>query len=309
MRLSFFALALVFTSPASAQDEKVDSWITTSDAVRAGRAGLSLPQQIVGLTVIKTGDISGTDSYAQYTSYDDVVQATVFIYKPGFADTAIAALGTERALIDRFGQNTRRISQTVTSAGGKDRVALRTIYSGADGQLVLAAAFIRSGDWIVKLRVTATAERLADVEAGLDGLLKAVRFDASANVRTANLVTVSDCSAAGSVAAAVPNAAFPRDGADALCRRGLVQVGKATFEMLQPTGRDATAMLVPIDDAGGLLRFDRAVDGQGYRMTRYGDGANGTPAHFAALPDARQIAAILSGGDAKTGRSTTTALK
>ncbi|MGK2912426.1 MAG: hypothetical protein ACSLE1_21925 [Sphingobium sp.] len=313
MRLAFLAFTLAIASPAFAQAAPVDSWTTTSDAVHAGPAGLSLPQQAAGLTVVKTGDISsdslGMDSYAQYTSDDNVVQATVFIYKPAFADTAIAALGTERALIDRFGQDTKRISQAVTSAGGKAGVALRTIYSGAGGQLVLAASFIRSGDWIIKLRVTATADRLADVEAGLDGLLKAIRFDSPADLRAANLVMVSDCSTAGSSAATPASPAFPRDGADALCRRGLVHVGESSFDMLQPAGRDAAAMLVPTDDAGGLLRFAPVADGKGYRMTRYGSGASENAAHYAVLPDARQMAAILSGGTAKAGKSTTTALK
>lgn len=315
MRLSLFALALCLAAPAVAQAEETDNWTTTADAVHAGASGISLPQQASGLTIVKTGEVSdhgpGADSYAQYISDDNVVQATVFIYKPGFADTAIAALGTERALIERFGPTTQRVSQKVTAAGGRDRVALRTIYSGAaEGQLVLAAAFIRSGDFIVKLRVTATSDRLADVEAGLDGILKAIRFDAPDNLRAANLVDVADCASTGQSTQASTTPSFPRDGADALCRRGVVTVGDASFDMLAPTGREAAAaLLVPTDDAGGLLRFDRIADGSGYRLTRYGSEAGGAPVQYKALPDARQIAAIIGGKDASTARSTATALK
>lgn len=313
MRLPLYALAIALASPAFAQAGETDNWTTTSDAVHAGPAGISLPQQAGSLTIVKTGEVSGNgsgaDSYAQYISADNVVQATAFIYKPGFADTAIAALGTERALIERFGPATKRVSQTTVAAGGRNGVALRTIYSGAaEGQLVLAAAFIRSGDWIVKLRVTATSDRLADVEAGLDSMLKNIRFDAPANVRAANLVKVDECAASPSAAPASADPSFPRDGADALCRRGVVTVGDASFEMLQPVGRDmAAALLVPTDDAGGLLRFDRTRNG--YRLTRYGAGANTSSVHYDRLPDAKQIAAIIGGKDAQPARSTTTALK
>ncbi|AUW59101.1 hypothetical protein C1T17_14370 [Sphingobium sp. SCG-1] len=315
MRLSLFALALCLAAPAVAQAEETDNWTTAADTVHARAAGISLPQQAGSLTIVKTGEVSdqgpGTDSYAQYISEDNVVQATVFIYKPGFADTAIAALGTERALIERFGPATQRISQNVTAAGGRDGVALRTIYSGAaEGQLVLAAAFIRSGDFIVKLRVTATSDRLADVEAGLDGILKAMRFDTPDDLRAANLVKVADCASAAQSRPTLTTPSFPRDGADALCRRGVVTVGDASFDMLQPAGRDAaSALLVPTDDAGGLLRFDRIADGSGYRLTRYGAEAGGAPVQYKALPDAQQIAAIIGGKGANPAKNTATALK
>lgn len=308
MRLSIYAMALMFATTSVARADEPDNWTTTADAVHAQAAGISLPQQAGLLNLTKTGEISDEgatpNSYAQYASTDNVVQATIFLYRPGFADTAIAALGTERALIDRFGPSTRKASQIVTAAGGRKNVALRTIYSGAaDGQLVLAAAFVRSGEWILKLRVTATADRAADVEAGVDALLQGLAFDKPAEVQAARTVAVADCAVDTAPALPVADAAFPRNGADALCRRAIVKVGEASFDMLQPA-QGGNLVLVPTDDAGGLLRFDRLADGS-YMMTRYGTGAAAQPKRYDALPNAEQMAAIIGGSDAASSRTAT----
>ncbi|MDX3909727.1 MAG: hypothetical protein QHC67_07895 [Sphingobium sp.] len=317
MRLPLIALCLLCSAPAFAQ-ERADSWQTTDAAVHATAAGISVPQQAGGLALVKTGEISGegADIYAQYVSADNVVQATIFVYRPGFADTAVAALATERTLIERFGPATRRDVQQVTSAGGHDGVALRTLYSGAaDGELVLAAGFVRSGDWIVKLRVTAPADRKADVEAGIDALLRGLSFDNPAALQRASLATWKDCTASASTASAAASASFPRNGADALCRAGVVKVADATFDMIQPAVPNASgSVLIPTDDAGGLLRFDRMAEG-GFRMTRFGPGAVKSITRLAKLPDAEGIAAIISGGDqvavagADRRRKGTTALR
>lgn len=303
MRLPLLALALFCSTPALAQGDAADSWVTTADTVRAQSAGIALPQQAGSLALVKTGEISdfgtGINSYAQYASADNVVQATAFIYKPGFADTAIAALATERAILDRFGPTTHRASQQVMDAGGHTNTALRTIYTGAaDGQLVLASAFVHSGGWIVKLRVTATSDRQADVEAGVNALLKGLSFDTPSALQRASAVDLKNCSS----------------NTKALCRLGTVEVDEAAFDLLQVADANANgSVFIPIDDAGALLRFDRVAGGEGYTLTRYGLDSSTASGRYATLPDARQMASIIDGSDQKLakgdGASTTTVLR
>ena len=301
MRFPLIAICLLCSTPVLAQ-ERADSWQTTTASVHATAAGIAVPQQAGALALAKTGEVAGqgdgTDIYAQYVSADNVVQATIFVYRPGFADTAVAALATERTLIERFGPATQRDTQRIMSAGGRDGVAIRTLYSGAaDGELALAAAFVRSGDWIVKLRVTAPTERKAEVEAGIDALLAGLSFDDPAALQRASLTSLKDCASKAPVASTPASASFPSNGADALCRVGVVKVADATFDMIQPAGANpGGSVLVPTDDAGGLLRFDRIATG-GYSMTRFGSGTAKTTTRFDALPDADAIASIISGGD------------
>lgn len=303
MRLPLFALALFCATPAFAQGPASETWVTTSDTVRAQAAGIALPQQAGALALVKTGEISdfgsGINSYAQYASADNVVQATAFIYKPGFADTALATLATERAIFERFGPTTRRASQQVTGAGDHANTALRTIYTGAaDGQLVLASAFVHSGGWIVKLRVTATSDRQADVEAGVSAMLNGLSFDTPSALQRASAVELKNCT--------VDN--------KALCRLGTIKVDEASFDILQVADANASgSVVIPIDDAGALLRFDRVAGGEGYTLTRYGLDSSTASGRYATLPDARQMAAIIDGSDQKPApgdtASTTTVLR
>lgn len=303
MRLPMLALALLCATPAIAQQPASETWTTTADTVRAQAAGIALPQQAGALALVKTGEISdygsGINSYAQYASADNVVQATAFIYKPGFADTALAAVATERAIFERFGPTTRRASQQVTDAGGHANSALRTLYTGAaDGQLVLAAAFVHAGGWIVKLRVTATSDRQADVEAGVNAMLKGLSFDTPSALQRASAVDLKACAV----------------DSKALCRLGTIKVDDATFDVLQVADANANgSVVIPIDDAGALLRFDRVAGSQGYALTRYGLDSSTAVGRYPTLPDTRQMAAIIDGSDQKLAKgdepSTTTVLR
>lgn len=290
MRLSLLALALLCSTPALAQAGGMDSWVTTTDTVRVAAAGIALPQQAGPVAVTKTGEISdpgtGMNSYARYASADDVVQASVFIYRPGYADTTLAALGTERAILERFGPGTRRAAQTVLSAGGASGTALRILYEGAaGGELALASAFVQAGPWMVKLRVTATKDRASDVKATVDALIAGLAFDAPAAIRPARTVSIEDCAA--------------RDAGAQWCRRDVVAVGEARFDMLQSAKAGSQgAIFIPTDDAAGLLRFDPLAGKGGYRLTRYGIGGGQVAGDFATLPSTSQIAALIDGKDA-----------
>lgn len=290
MRLSLLALALLCSTPAFAQANDADSWVTMADTVRVSAAGIALPQQAGPVALAKTGEISdpgtGMNSYARYVSPDEVVQASVFIYRPGYADTTLAALGTERAILERFGPGTRRAAQTVLSAGGTSGAALRILYEGAaGGELALASAFVQAGPWMVKLRVTATRDRAADVKAAVDALVAGLAFDAPATLKPARTLAIHDCAA--------------RDASAQWCRRDVVAVGEARFDVLQSAQAGSQgAIFIPTDDAAGLLRFDPLAGKGGYRLTRYGIGGGRVAGDFATLPSTSQIAALIDGKDA-----------
>lgn len=290
MRLALLALALCCAAPALAQVGETDSWVTTGDRVRATAAGIGLPQQAGPVALIRTGEISdpgtGMNSYANYVSDDDVVQASIFVYRPGHADITLAALGTERALMERFGPGTRRVGEHVVGAGNTPGTALRILYDGAaGGELTLAAAFVQAGPWMVKLRVTATRDRAADVEAAVDALLAGLVFDAPATLKPVQTLAIAECTA--------------RDTRAQWCRRDVIAVGEARFDMLQSAQAGAQgAIFMPIDDAAGVLRFDPLAGTGGYRLTRYGIGGGVVAGDFPALPSAGQIAALIDGKDA-----------
>lgn len=312
MRRTLLPLILLL-APATQAGASVtaDVWQTEGSSVRAAPADLTVPQSAGPIALVKTGELDeaggGNDNYAQYVSEDGVIQGTIYIYRPGFADAAVSAFMTERAILERFGAGTRRTAFSAVPAGGKDAVALKALYEGgAGGALTTAAAFVHAGGWIVKLRVTGPTERIGEVTGGMNALLAGLRFDADVQLFPAKAAPIGNCPSTGGAAAQVvkstaapaqagASGAFPRDGHDAMCLRGTVKVGDASFDMLQPTGSgDAGPLLIPMDDAGQVWRFDRAGDGGGYQLTRHRVGGSDAASRYDRIPNAAQIAAIIA---------------
>jgi hypothetical protein len=321
MRLIYLPLLLMMaSSPALAQAPERDAWTTEQDGLRVTAADIALPQAAGGLSLVKSGQIAdggeGLDNYAQFTSDDGVVQATAYIYMPSYADAAVAAYITDKAILDRFGPSTRRTAFGVAAAGGHDGVAIRSIYTGADGALVTSAALIHAGAWIVKLRVTATADRAGDVGRGLDAMLAGLRFGPAASPHAAQARNVAACPVSDRQDAVVLNApsdveivrtgdqGFPHDGRDGLCLRSTVQMGKDSYDVLQAAnGPEQTAsIIIPMDDAGKVMRFDRLSSGAGYRLTVNQVGRTDIYSSYDRIPTTRQIAGIIDGSDGKGAR-------
>ncbi|CAN5163391.1 hypothetical protein BH10PSE12_BH10PSE12_24720 [soil metagenome] len=318
MRLAFLPLILMMvSSPAFSQGQAVEAWQMDADALRVTAADIALPQVAGGLSLVKSGEISdggeGLDNYAQFASDDGVVQATAYIYMPGFADAAIAAYITDKAILERFGASTRRTAYRVAAAAGHDGTAIRSSYEGADGTLTTAAALVHAGNWIVKLRVTAPTERAADVEKGIDAMLAGLRLGKDVAPHAAVAANVAACPAndrqeaivlkaavADKAPAATALGSFPRDGLDALCVRNTVQIGDSSYDVLQAAdGRDsAAAIIIPLDDAGKIMRFDRLASGAGYQMTVNQVGRTDVYNAYDRIPTVKQIAGIID-GDAK----------
>lgn len=319
--LSLVSALLVLSAPALAlASDEVEAWTPTQDALRANAAGIALPQTVAGLSLSKSGEASnggkGIDNYAQYLSGDGAVQATLYVYLPSYADAALAAYMTDKAVMERFGTKTRRTSYGAAAAGHHPGTAIRAVYDdAADGALTTAAAFVHAGRWIVKMRVTGPSDRRSEVLAGLDGMIANLAFDDPASLHAAAPVAITPCPAGegrdARLTGAAPHAAdkgditLPRDGQGGLCLRGTVETADGRYEMLQQAGVEDGAIIVPMDDTGSLLAFDPAPGQSGYRLSMHSLGQTDFYGVYDRVPSARQIAAIIDGKDPQTAQAET----
>jgi len=301
--------------------EEAEAWTPTETTLRANAAGIILPQTVAGLSLSRSGEVSnggkGIDNYAQYLSQDGAVQATLYVYLPSYADAALAAYMTDKAVMERFGAKTRRTSYTSAAAGGHAGTAIRAIYDdAADGALTTAAAFVHAGRWIVKMRVTGPAERRKDVLAGLDGMIANLAFDDPGALHAVIPAKIATCPAADNRDARLSGAAppgtekgeiaLPRDGRGSLCLRGTVETSDGRYEMLQQTGMEGSAIIVPIDDTGSLLAFEPAQGRSGYQLSMHSLGQIELYGVYDRIPSPRQIAAIIDGKDPQTTQAEAT---
>ncbi|WP_323810117.1 hypothetical protein [Sphingobium baderi] len=321
--LPLVSVLLALSAPASARAaDAVEAWTPTQTALRANAAGIALPQTVAGLSLAKSGEASnggkGIDNYAQYLSEDGTIQATLYVYLPSYADAALAAYMTDKAVMERFGAKTRRTSYASVAAGGHPGTAIRAVYDdAADGALATAAAFVHAGRWVVKMRVTGPAERRKDVLAGLDGMIASLAFDDPETLHAAAPAKINPCPAPDSRDARLTDAApagaegsgiiaIPRDGQGSLCLRGTIETAEGRYEMLQQAGVEGGAIIVPTDDMGGLIAFDPAADGTGYRLSMHALGRTDLYGVYDRVPSTRQIAAIIDGKDPQTAQAQAT---
>jgi hypothetical protein len=297
--IPFLPALLLLAAPAIAQAaDEPEAWSTTDSAIRANGAGVTLPMSVAGLSLSKSGEASnggmGIDNIAQYVSEDGAVQATLYVYRPDQADAAIAGYMTDKAVSERFGTKTRRTAYASAPAAGRQSTAIRAVYDdAADGDLVTTAAFLQSGDWVVKLRVTGPSDQRKAVIAGLDGMLAALRFDDPAALRTLAPATPKDCAAKQTPAATY-------------CLRGTVQAADGSYDLLQRTDVANGAIIVPMDDAGTMLSFDPEASSAAYRLSYHAIGETRRYGSYASLPAPRQIAAIIDGTDLQLAETKST---
>lgn len=288
--IPFLSALLLLTAPAVAYaTDAPEAWSASDSAIRANAAGITLPMTVAGLSLSKSGEMSnggaGIDNVAQYLSEDGAIQATLYVYRPGYADTALAAYMTDKAVMERFGGKTRRTAYASAPAAGRAGTAIRAVYDDAgDGALTTAAAFAQSGPWMVKLRVTGPTEQRNAVLAGLDGMLAALRFDDPAGLQAAAPVEPAAC--------ATTTPAKP-----GYCLRGTIDAVDGRYDLLQRTGAAGAAIIVPIDDAGTVFAFDPEASGKAYRLSLHAIGETKIYGSYDAIPTPRQIAAIIDGTD------------
>ncbi|MCP1470708.1 hypothetical protein J3E64_002401 [Sphingobium sp. OAS761] len=312
-------LGLAMLPSMASADDEAGAWMPTETAIRAPAAGVALPQTVAGLSLSRSGEASNggraIDNYAQYLSDDGAIQATLYVYMPTYADASLAAYMTDKAVMERFGAKTRRTAYASVAAGGRAGAAIRAVYDdAADGALTTAAGFVHAGRWIVKIRVTGPTERRTDVVAGLDGMLNGLAFDDPASLQPVTTTSFGACPAAASGDARLTRSGeddravdadirIPRDGQDTLCVRGTVTTAEGRYDMLQRAGQPDGPIIVPVDDSGTLLAFDRSANRSGYRLSIHMVGRTDLYGVYDQVPSPRQIAAILDGKDPQTARA------
>jgi len=334
------AIALIAIAvPAKAQVSPDDgAWKLDGDHMVLIPAKIALPTSAGILSLSKTGESSqngkGVDDVAQYESDDREIFGTVFAFFASYADAALASIGTDRAIRQRYGPAVTLDKQSLVAAGGVAGAAIRQLYEKGEFEpgkpLTTIAGYIRAGRWVIVLRATGPAARRAEIEAGFDALLAGLRFDGKDKPLAAMLPTfAAPCPATGErpakpigksknsganalIASLMGGAvtpddektsepaalAFPRNGASAMCVRGSVKAGNQMLDLLQPASPDdGTTLLVELDDAGSVLAVEPLLIGGGYQVKHYGIGMVQVLGSFRTLPTAAQLGAILDGSD------------
>ena len=131
----------------------------------------------------------GIDNAIQYRSADRAIIGTVYIYYPGLPHSGLSAFATEEVM--------RQMSQTpltggemrIVAAGGVEGVAIRADYAGFMEGMASSAAFIKTGRWIIKLRVSGPEARRAEVDAAMAALLAGITFGRANPPRRATVLT------------------------------------------------------------------------------------------------------------------------
>lgn len=314
-------MALGLATPALASDA-VEAWTPGETGILATAAGIGLPHTVGGLSLTKSGEASNggraVDNYAQYLSEDGVIQGTLYVYMPTYADASLAAYMTDKAVMERFGGQTRRTAYASAAVAGAAGKAIRAVYDGAaDGALTTAAAFVHAGRWIVKMRVTGPTERRAEVLAGIDAMLSKLSVSDPAKLQPVAPARLGACpSPTGRDASLVRDKAangkvetvgMPRDGKDSLCVRGTVAAAQGKLDILQLAGRSDGAAIVPTDDSGTVLALVPAKPGGNYILSIHSVGQTDLYGTYDIMPSDRQIAAILDGKDPQTAEAVATA--
>jgi hypothetical protein len=332
-------------SPVSAQ--KLEGiWKGSGDRIAAPPANVSFPRSVGGLGLTATAEAShkgeALDNTAEYRSADHKIWGTIYVYRPGYPDAAIAAYMTDRAIRLTYGDKLKRLSQTVVPIGGQPSAAIRITYSGGviedSGPLASAAAFAHVNGWILVFRVSGPIDRPAEVEAALDAMLAATKFDRKAYILpAAPLEFAAPCPAAtsgpvkpfksdesganalmaalsSSVGAEKPKGKnedlkpnFPANGLTRVCVRGTL--GDSGLEILQPAGTSTPeVILLPLNDVDDVVTVQKNLMGAGYTLSKTDIGQTMVLGEIDRMPDNDQLARILAGEQKEllAVRSTTT---
>lgn len=301
--LSLISAALAFAFPMAGQavvsSPVPEAWMAVDGMLRSGTAGISITQNVGSLSLAKSGEASrggsGVDNYAQFLSQDGAVQATLYIYLPSYADASLAAYMTDKAIMDRFGAKTRLSAYEAVDVAGQNNGAIRAVYDdAADGALTTAAAFVHAGRWLAKIRITGPTERRDEVLAGIDAMLSSLRFDDVASIHSSRIANYPACGQGGHI---------PQQGSERFCVRNRIETADGSYEMLQAQGVKDGSVIVPVDDMGTVLAFDRSTGDRGFRLSIHSIGQTDIYGVYDRLPGAKQIAAILDGKDPRIAQA------
>ena len=328
------AAAMALTSTATAQTAE-GIWQIDGQTLRAPLAQIAFPTAIPGLKLTETKEFSQKgqklDNVAEYRSPDKALWASIYVYRPGYPDAALAAYATDRTMPQVYGAGLHRLAQASVALGGRPDTAIRMSYTGGiikdSGPLASVSSFTRIGGWIVKIRVSGPAARQPEVETALDAMLGAARLDAKAAIFRAQPLRFDPpcpAGASGPVATVKPSedltantlgsamvvaaaglsnetpgndklpADFPANGMTAVCVRGALALGGGSkLEVLQPAGTATPdVMLVVLNDVDDVLSIRKTPIGTGFTLTKTDIGKGTTLGTIDRMPDDGELARI-----------------
>jgi hypothetical protein len=311
-------------------------WLDGPTEAIVSRAGIAVPKRAASMTMKETLEASqqgqGVDTVAQYESTENHIDGTAYIFFNSYADAALSAIATDRAIKVRFGPDVHLADERVVAAGGVAGSTIRRIYEGGVNKngapIITTAAFMHAGQWTVVLRVSSPVNYRAEAEKALDALIAGVRFKAVNPPQPATVPafgdpcpgpvkdarfrrsTGADALAAGLLGGSIMTEQetgkkstldmhnFPDNGARKLCARGNVE---GLLILGDAANKDRVALAL-IDDAGGILSVEPQLIGGGYQVKRYGIGFAEVLGNFDRMPTDAQLGAIHTGKDTKGGQ-------
>jgi hypothetical protein len=277
------------------------------------------------------------DSAVVYASPDKQMHATVYVYYPALAHTGLTAIATDFFVRPQSASSSG--AETV-AAGGQDGVAIRQAYTRYRGGLASEAAYLRAGEWIVKLRVSGPQDRSAEVAATMKTLLDGLVFGKDAAPRPALPIRLVECQAAsaakparvlggGDEAKVMPdlvaalldgggNAATDERGKasvlpsripERLCQPEVLTIGDSRIALLRAPARakgavDGSASLIAIlSDGGGFLEILEMPKQKAHVVFHHEVGKTTMLGRFDAAPSSAQVASLLQGHDSSRVRA------
>ncbi len=315
------------------------TWKTTAEKVEVAAAGISFPTSAGPVSLTRTresgGQAQGIDNVAQYASADGKIEATAYIYRPAYADAALAAMATSRAIMLRWPEMTLT-STSVWAAGGTSNGAIRAIYDDSARGLTTTAGFLKAKSWIVKLRVSGPYTQRDQVIEALDKLIERLSLNQGVNVDPVVPADVSECptqvkksarkqsvakslglgsdpmmeallqgvlSAPADDENAKPEAiqTVAKNGFQPLCIRERLNIEGMDVPLLQAKGdtNSPNSIIALLSDAGDVIEMQRSDLGRGYTLRRHEIGATSNYGSFDGPLSSKQLSAVIQGSDRK----------
>lgn len=322
--------------PATPASPSAQFWAVSDSQIASIPARIAFPLRAGLVSARRHQEFShegeGIDNAIQYNSDDRAIYATVYVYYPGLPHAGLAAFATDHVLRTHPELGGQGGEMRVVDAGGRTGVAIRADYSQYRGDNSSSAAWIKTGRWLIKFRVSGPTSRRADVFAAMDALLRDVQFGAVNRPYPAAPVAVTDCPAgtgatparmlpdvpAAEVAAHGFLATFDgggiegRDESDGgrptilpsrvperMCRT-LITVNDGQVPVLhgEPGERRSvdgrTMLVVTLGDSGTMFELIKADNLGGYVLLHHEVGRTTVLVRFDGVPSDAQIAEMLT---------------
>jgi hypothetical protein len=206
IRSPWIALVIgALSGPANAQNTIPATWRVTPTHAIAVPSSIEIPIKAGTLSQFALRDPKGdgADVSAQYESPDGKILGTIFLYAPTRPDAGLTFLATDETILRRFGPTAKRVHDELVPVDGIASAGRRVVYTGKtdpklsgdpDGRIYSTAAFIRAGEWIMKVRVSGPISRSDEIEKDLNSLVAGLKFDPKRKPFAQSPITVTECS-------------------------------------------------------------------------------------------------------------------